>query len=51
MYLIYDELGDLMRKACSLAEAKYITKIRDGWTYKFIKRKPRDLSIYEDAPF
>lgn len=40
-----------MRKVGCLAEAKYITKIRDGWTYKFTKRKPLDLSIYEEAPF
>lgn len=51
MYLIYDELGDLMRKVGGLAEARYITKIREGWYYKRIKRQPIDLSIYEEAPF
>jgi len=34
MFNIYDENNELMRVVKSLAEAKYQTLIRKGWTYK-----------------
>lgn len=47
-YYIYDETGDKMRIVSSLWEAKHITELRTGWTFKRVKQ-PRP--IYEDAPF
>lgn len=47
-YHIFDENGERMRIVSSLWDAKHITELRCGWTYKRVKvEKP----IYEDAPF
>lgn len=47
-YHIFDENGERMRIVTSLWDAKHITGLRSGWTYKRVKiEKP----IYEDAPF
>lgn len=53
MYYIYDELGDLMRKVKRKEEAKQLINLRDGWSFKYIftKRKPVDLSQFEECPF
>jgi len=51
MYLIYDETGDLMRKVRYKDEAIALVSIREGWTYKYIRNKPIDLSSFEPAPF
>ena len=51
MYLIYDENGELMRQVKRKEEAVFIVELRAGWSMKYIKRKPVDLSQFEEAPF
>ena len=51
MYLIYDDFGDLIRKVRYKAEAHYLIRNREGWTYKFVPKKKVSLSSFEAAPF
>jgi hypothetical protein len=53
MYLIYDENGELMRWTRYRAEANQIIKVRQGWSYKGVRKlRPRfDWSTATAAPF
>ena len=50
-YIIYDEDGEVMRVVGRQEEARQLTKQREGWTFKCV-RKPKqhlDLSQFEEA--
>lgn len=44
-YYIYDENGELMRIVKSRQEAKQICSIRQGWTFKVVKKSK--VNLYE----
>lgn len=48
-YIIKDENGETMRIVGRREEARYITKIREGWTFKGVRSKRIDFSKFEDA--
>ena len=50
MYEIRDETGELMRLVGRLEEAKSIVAVRNGWTYKRVK-KQKPAYVFEEAPF
>jgi hypothetical protein len=52
-YLIKDENGETMRVVGRQEEARQIIKLREGWTFKCIRKpvKKLDLSQFEEAPF
>ena len=53
MYYIYDETGELMRKVRFKAEAIQLVKIREGWSYVYVKQKKKflDVNHFEESPF
>ena len=53
MYYIYDETGLLMRKVRYKAEAIELVKLREYWSYVFVKVKKKlfDFTKFEAAPF
>lgn len=52
-YIIKDENGETMRIVGRQEEARQIVQIREGWTFKCVRKpiKKIDLSQFEDAPF
>lgn len=50
-YVIRDEDGEVMRIVGRQEEARAICAMRDGWTFKCVRKpKPKiDLSQYEEA--
>ena len=51
MYLIYDENGELMRKLRYRAEVKYITKLYQGWSFKYVPKTKLNLDDFAAALF
>lgn len=49
-YYIYDEMGEMMRKVRTLHEAKEICRIRNGWSYVYVRQVKPKL-VFMDAPF
>lgn len=51
MYLIYDENGELMRKLRYRAEVKYMMKIYEGWSFKFVPKPKLNFDQFAAALF
>jgi len=50
-YLIFDENKQIMRKTRTLQEAKEICRLREGWSYEYIKPLKAKKPLFLDAPF
>ena len=46
---VFDELNDLMRVVFSKAEAEYLCRIREGWTYKRVKTQATSIPFDDVA--
>jgi hypothetical protein len=46
-YIIKDENGEVMRLVCRKEEAEQIVEMREGWTFKCVRKPVRKIDLTE----